>query len=269
MYNFGALYKAIDDNIKQNERQYIYHDYISDRYETIEYNVKYNKNDLQAENSNKRTMLRESTAQKLVMEMALIGLKYGLSAAQTRYDDTHHIETWYDEQRVGQKQTIAAEWHHIRVVHNKLNEQERKHETQRETARIAHKNLVFMILSTVDIVIQERNDYTDKTGYKHAVDEHTLALEAIEEACKRKHSESASESVNAIDQVYGVVYEHYNEHRKWRTYIERYRLNAHKTVEVVYVQTRERHKARRQYLYDEFDARRYTHDIVDKTNGVN
>ena len=69
MYNFGTLYKAIDDNIKQNERQYIYHNYISDRYETIEYNVKYNKNNLQAENSNKRTMLRESTAQKLVMEM--------------------------------------------------------------------------------------------------------------------------------------------------------------------------------------------------------
>jgi hypothetical protein len=73
--------------------------------------------------------------------------------SQTRNDDTHHIETWHDEQRVGKKQTIAAEWHHIRVVHNKLNEQERKHETQRETARIAHKNLVFMFLSTIDIVI--------------------------------------------------------------------------------------------------------------------
>jgi hypothetical protein len=152
-YSFGTLYKAVDDNIKQNERQNIYHNYISDRYETIEYNVKYDKNNLQAENSNKRTMLRESTAQKLMMEMALIGLKDGLSVAQTRNDDTHHIETWHDEQRVGKKQTIAAEWHHIRVVHNKLNEQERKHETQRETARIAHKNLVFMFLSTIDIVI--------------------------------------------------------------------------------------------------------------------
>ena len=56
-YSFGTLYEAVDDNIKQNERQYIYRNNISNGHVLVKHYVQHNESQLQAENRGKSTML--------------------------------------------------------------------------------------------------------------------------------------------------------------------------------------------------------------------
>ena len=126
-----------------------------------------------------------------------------------------------------------------------------------------------MVLSAIHIVIEERNDHSNQTCDEHTIYKQSLALEAIEETDERQYGETAGESVDAVNQVECVVDKHYDKHSQRRTDTERYRLNAHETIEVVDVQTRERHKACSQYLNKKFHTRRYSYNIVNKTDGVN
>ena len=158
VHSFHTLDEHIYNKIESDECQHIHQNNVVYRQEFVEHNVHHDESYLQTENRKKCTMLRESAAQELVVYMTLVCFEKRLSVVQAQENHAHHIKARHYEQREGYEQTVAAERHHVGVVHSELHEQERKHEAQCEATRIAHENLILMVLSAIHIVIEERND---------------------------------------------------------------------------------------------------------------
>lgn len=214
-------------------------------------------------------MLRKSTFQELVMNVTLVGLKERLAVAEACYDDTHDIEARHNKQGVGQKQTVAAVRHDMSVVHCELHHKETKDESERQTARIAHENLAVALGLTPQIEIKIGCKHAHKSRNKHTIAPHSLTGEAHEETQKRHERKPAGESVDTVNEVDGIVDEHYHEDGERCSHPERYLGDAAETVQIVYVKSRYGKQSRRHYLHSELCLRPKSHDVVDNSHDIN
>lgn len=216
----------------------------------------------------KSLMLRHSGMHQLVVYVVLVSLEYRVAVLQPRYDDPHHIETGYYEQCVGYQQTVVAVGHDVRIVHGELDEKEPENETQGETSRVAHENLVSLLRLPPYVEEEICREHAHESGYEDGVSVDALMHEAQQEAREREQGESAGEPVDAVDEVHGVVDEHEHEHRERRTHPERELVYAEHAVHVVDVKTGERQQRCGYYLHGELGSRSHSHNVVHYTYDV-
>ena len=71
-------------------------------------------------------------------------------------------------------------------MHGKLDKQESENETQRQTARVAHENLVPLLSLSPDVEVQVSREHTHEAGYENGVCVDALVHEAQQEARERE-----------------------------------------------------------------------------------
>lgn len=238
------------------------------RYVGVKHGVQHGKTYLQQQYADQCLVLGHAAAQQLVMDVTLVGLEQWAMLAQTCDDDADDIKARHDEQCVGDEQTVTAVGHDGGVVFGKLDDEKSEDESQGQTARVAHENLVVVFCFSKDIEIEKSHQYADKSGYHRTVCEDILAHETIEKARQGYHADTSGQSIDAVDEVESVVDEYDDQYREWGTDIEGDVVDTAKSVKVVDVESGDGQKARRYYLGKKLGSRFYAHDIVDESHGV-
>ena len=84
-----------------------------------------------------------------------------------------------------EQQAVFAERHHIGVVHGELDEEEAQYETEGQTARVAHENLLFFLHAAQHVEVEVGHEHAHQSGYQDGVGEEALAHEAEQKSAQR------------------------------------------------------------------------------------
>ena len=217
--------------------------------------IDYNVCQLQRYDGGERLVLVHARGKKLVVDMPLVGVEDRGVVLQSDDDDAEHVECRHDEQAVGEGKTHFLVWHggaeehdavfavgdEVGAAHGKLYGEEAEHEAKGEAAGVAHEYLQSFLWLAEDVVVCVSQQNAHQSGYEDAVDVELYAVEPVDKSREGYERQSRCQSVDAVDEVHGVVDERYAEHRERRANPERYRPDAEKAVEIVDIQPRKRH----------------------------
>ena len=129
-----------------------------------------------------------------------------------------------------QRDVVFAAWNEVGTAHCKFDGEEAEHEADGEASRIAHENLQSLFRIAEDVVVHVSQQDSHQSGDENAVDIQFYAIETIQESSQCNECEPCCQSVDAVDEVHGVVDECYAEHRERESHGERYLVDAAESV---------------------------------------
>lgn len=186
--------------------------------QNVDYHVERNENNRQKNDEYERLVLRHARAYNLMVDVILVRLEQGTAISQACQNDTEHVEAGNDEQRAYQHPVFAVKWRDIGVVHGELDEQKCQHVAQRQTAGIAHENLLLVTFAKEKIEIEIGYEHPHKSGNHDAINPKRLTDEAKQVAAQRNEREAGGQSVDSVNQVESVDNENDDKYRQQTTH---------------------------------------------------
>ncbi len=185
-----------------------------------------------------RTAGREAHRQELVVDMALIRREESLMMAPAVEDHPDHVERRHQQGREGHDQRPVLVGDHHRIVAGIADRHEGQQVTQRQAARVAHKDLAAPVHLPEHVVIEKGNQNPQRGETDHRVDPNAVRHIKATEHQQRRPAQSRGQAVDTVDQVDGVGNEDRQEDGQRNAHPCRDRPQPEQAIEVIDPDTR-------------------------------
>lgn len=204
------------------------------------------------------------------MNMSLVGQEKSLPVTCPAKNYAYYIErrNKQDAERNKQRRTQNFFSGNSSGVHAVFDDKEAENISQCQTSGVAHKDLASAV-SVAEYIVREKGNqdaYTDKG--QQGIDPLLVMNEDDSQNGKGNHTQTGSQSVDAVNQVDGIGDEYGQQHGQGNSYKGGNLVNSEKPVKIVDIESRQRKECGRDDLYKEFLAVSYPHKIIGNTNNI-
>ena len=261
----GCFEFVIDAAVDGTEQDDVDDDQQGGRHKCEQQAVEHDVDDSQQKYGDERLVLRQSGTHEFVMNMVLIGVEQRAVVAQSVECDACHVGCGYDEQCESDDDGLGAYRPDGCIVHGALDGEEAEGESQREASRVAHEYLGVALDVAEEVKIKEGDERSHESGNQDGVGVHkdVVVDEIDQEAGQGDECQTGCQSVDAVDEVDGIVDEYQYEDGEWNADVVGYGLDAKESVEVVDVESGHRQQACGDDLHEEFALGLESDEVVD------
>lgn len=202
--------------------------------------------------------------------MSFVGQEEWLAVTGPAKYDTYHIKGRDEQDAEGDKQGRTQDFFsgNSSGVHAVFDDKEAENVSQCQTSGVAHKDLASAV-GIAKYIVEKKGDqdaYTDKG--QQGIDPLLVVNEDDSQNGKGNHTQTGSQSVDAVNQVDGIGNEYRQQHGQGNSYTCGNLVNSEKPVEVIDIEPCQWEECGRDDLHKEFLAVSYSCKIIGNTNNV-
>ena len=251
-----------DPDVQQYPKNNVGNQHHIDIGRTDQNQVEQHEEDINGQNGAHGCAVAHAQGQELVVDMRLVRQEGTLVPADTAQHHPQHVEAGNHQHGEGHHQRLRNVAHAHYAVHAETDGNDRKNQTNGETAAVAHENLAPVLGLTEDVEIEEHGQRAQRCRRYHGG--HLVEPQHKEAAKEEKshHAQARRQAVDAVNQVDGIDDEDDEQHRQRIGHPLRQLMHAKEAVEVVEIYPGSHDEAGTDKLEEELHPVAHAHEVV-------